>query len=54
MDFFPVSIRIFIQKRDKERIKRLNEEGLCNMEILRAGIRVWEERKELKPINSGK
>jgi hypothetical protein len=52
MDFFPIKIKgLWIQKRDNARIKRLNNLGLSNSEILRAGIKAWEDRKKLKPIN---
>lgn len=54
MNFFPISITISIQKADKKRLNRLNKIGLEDFEILRTGLRVWEERKGLNPINVGK
>ncbi len=49
------NITILTQKRDRERVKRLRNIGLSKLEILRAGLKTWEDRKLLKPyIKSNK
>ncbi len=53
MNFFKFRIIIWTQKRDKERVKRLTDKGISWLEILRAGIKVWEDRKQLNPIHIG-
>ena len=36
--------------RDYKRLDRLTKLGLTETEIIRAGIKVWEDRKKLKPL----
>ena len=42
------TIQIFAQWRDKARIERLNDIGTSTLEILRAGLTTWEDRKKIR------
>ncbi len=50
MNFGFKDIKINTQERDRDRIKRLTSLSLSKLDILRAGIRAWEIRKQLQPF----
>lgn len=48
------TIKFILSERDFDRFKRLYKMNLSDVEIFRAGLKTWEDRKGLLPLEKEK